>query len=90
MRTTPIVCSPDAVPSDLAVLEELHKRMTYLTPLCAEERRELRGVRIGPKTWHLLQNRVEAASKHAELLPPTFDLRRLQSNAELVGHLRIL
>jgi hypothetical protein len=90
MRPTPIVPLPDAVPADLAVLEELRGQMTYLTPLSAEERRELRGVRIGPKTWHLLQCRVEAASKHPELLPPSFDLRRFQRNAELAGHLRVL
>jgi hypothetical protein len=39
--------------------------ITFLTPLSAADRQQLRSGRIGPKTWRVVQARVEAHSLNA-------------------------
>ena len=73
---------PDEVQVVLAALGEVQEKMTFLTPLSAADRQPLRSGRIGPKTWRMVQARVEAARKHRELLPATFDLRTLERDTE--------
>jgi len=89
MGTLTKTTSPSTVEvqSVIAALEELHTKMTILTPLSEEQRGELRGSRLGPRNWRVLQGRVEAARKHRDLLPPAFDLRKFERDVELTDGL---
>src|SRR6185503_873796 len=85
MNTTkPTNASPDEVQAVLSALEDVDRKMEFLTPLNPEQRGEFRGrKRLSSKGWRLLQGRVDAARNHRELLPPTFDLRQLERAVEV-------
>ena len=91
MKTATETTSPsaDTVQTAVTALEELRGKMTYLTPLSPEERRELRGGRVGSQNWRLLQGRVEAARTHRDLLPPAFDLPKFERDAALAAGLLV-
>lgn len=66
-----------------AKLAALRKSMTVLVPLTEAERREHRFTSIGLKKLRRLENRVEAARQRQELLPPAFDMAKLEQDIAL-------
>jgi hypothetical protein len=61
--------------------------MPYLASLTPEERITKKAGAMGNKKLQFLQNQVINARRHAELLPPTFDLVKLEEDAALTGAL---
>jgi hypothetical protein len=68
-------------------LRTLRNRIPFPPALTPAERQQLRAQRIGPRTLHLLQERVAAARQNRELLPPAFDLRKFTRDAAVVAAL---
>jgi hypothetical protein len=68
-----------------AALKALHEKMTFVTPLSPEERRQ--AGKLGSKKVRTTVLRLEAARQHRDALPPAFDLRLFERQTALLSAL---
>lgn len=63
------------IKSATAALRGVRESMQFLVPISDGERANHRAAHLGPKRLRQLENRLEAARTHRDMLPPTFDLK---------------
>jgi uncharacterized protein YejL (UPF0352 family) len=61
----------------------IHQKMNCLVALTPDQRKAKRGMRLGARKLHLMQNRVAAAAANPGLLPGAFDLPTLQQDTAM-------
>lgn len=68
-----------------SAMQAIHDKMDFVQPLTPEQRQT--AVRFGPKTVTLTTKRLDAARRHRDALPPSFELRAFEQQTTLLGAL---
>ena len=83
METNDNKTTVEEIQAVTAKFAAIHQRMNGLVTLTPEQRKAKRGMMMGARKLHLLQNRVVAAAANPGLLPGAFDLRKLEQDTAI-------